>query len=584
MTRPGDEQIEPRHSQRERDSEFRPSNDRMENRKSHDSHTSPIHGDSTRGSKGDKMSYRRELERQMKDKKERQLKAKIAKEKYELKQENEIYDPFGKGGCGAPVRDQAGNVVADLKRLKRINDERLGVSPRQSVEFVSESEESLTRQSSDKISPRNNKTVLMYNKMDDEVQKKENVESYRDYLRRQVREKEEEKQKLKEAEKLQEMKEMDRLEKDRLKSENDLKMDRTRERLTEVELKRKNEELKKEAELRRKEYTMKQREMLYQKQLQEKLLAEQKLQALADKMAQQQDNPLLQPRSHSPPIPTLRKQREGNPQQQRVSPQQQGEIPQQVSSQSPPVPTLHKKMVNPQRSNSPPVPTIQRKQSIPPTVPTPQATAPTVSEPPVTPATESSILTQLAAMRMHLQAQLAQTSETSSQAPKQSIVPPPLKAGPRVRQPQASTLNTNIEKFSSLKYKTPFPNQELLSQFPNPPRSDSALSVQQGAMLRYQEEKLARMRNREQQPATSIGGQLPSFSEGVPLSSSRDPFREARPPRPTQDLLSVSRGRPSAVRNTSAGTLCACMCTCHVVLWICTCTVACMHVEYMAVC
>ncbi len=585
VTRPREEEIEPRHSRQERDSKFRRSNERAQ--KSDDLYTSPIHGNSTKGSKGNKTSYRSELEKQMREKKERDLKDKIEKEKYEIKQENEIYDPFGKGGCGAPVRDQTGKIVADLKRLRKINDERIGVSPRQSLEFV-ESEESATRLSSEKPFSQNGKTILTYDKMDNEIQKKESVESYRDFLRRQVKEKEEQKRKQKEAEKLQEMKEMERIEKDRKKLEDDLKNDRTRERLTEVELKRKNEELKKESEIRRKEYIIKQREILYEEQKQEKLLAQQKLDALAEKMAQQ-DNPLLQQRACSPPIPTLRKQQQqgGNSQPQKVL---QQTLSQQTSSQpassqfippsSPPVPTLHKKMADSQsqRPNSPPVPTIQRKQStqkILPTpqqtVPTPQPAAPPVIKTPVTPATESSILTQLAAIRMHLQTELAKTKEPPSQAPQESVPPPP-KVGPRVREPQSSALNNNIEKFSSLKYKNPFPNQEFLSQFPNPPRSDSALGVQQGAMLRYQEERLARMRDRK--AATTVGGQLPSFSEGVPVSSV-DPFREA----PSQhnhemDLLSVNRGRPSATsRNTSAGIL---MCM-YVCMYVRVCTV-CMYV------
>ena len=546
VTRPRDDWAEPL-KQRERETELRRSDERKENRKKYDSDTSPIHGSSTKRSKIDKNSYRRELENQMKEKKERELKTKLDKEKYELRREVEIYDPFGKGGCGAPVRDQSGHIVADLKKLRRINDERSGTTPRNSQEFANTDDSPVRRSYED--SPRSSKTVLTYGKMDDESQKRGEQESYRDYLRRQVQEKEDRKRKAKEAERLQEQKEMKRLEDDSLKLDSNLKKERARERLTEVALKQKNEEIKKEAEIRRKELIIKQRELLHKEQQQAQLLAEQKMQNLVDKMAQPV-NPMLQQRSSSPPIPTVRKKLS----QQGGIPQQQGEIPQQPSSQ------LHQ-IINTQpqqRSSSPPVPTIQRHQAKQ-TVPTPVPTAPIVqqrSETTTIPATESSILTQLAAMRMHLQAQLSdqmKTNGSSSQpAPNYTVPAPRASAGPRVRQPQNSALNANVENFSSLKYKNP--HQELLSQFPNPPRTESALEVQQGAMLRYQEERLAGMRNREKKPAPIIRGQLPSFSDGVPLSSA-DPFQEDPRPSHARDLLSGNRGQPSGVRNNSAGTV-----------------------------
>ena len=591
--------------------------DRSESRKDK-VYTSPIHGDGTKASKMDKNSYRRELEQQMKEKKERDFKAKIEREKYEQKKENEIYDPFGKGGCGAPVRDQHGNLVADLKKMKRLNDERTGMSPRNSQEFA-KIEDSPVRKSMDdesKVTPQQ-KTVFTYDKVDDDTHKKNDQESYRDYLRRQVQEKEERKRKQKEVEMLEEKKEMERLEKDRLKLESDLKKEQRKERLTEVELKRKDEALKKEAEKDRRELAIKQKEELHLKQVREKQLADQRMQELADKMAQ----PIQQYRSRSPPIPTLRKQQnqQGGGGTTQSPPQAQPLPPQPTS---PPVPTLQKQKTTtqvqqpqPSQAQSPPVPTLQRKQtssvtfaqnqqqstsqtdqrSVPQPVqqvnsqseqvvaqpPPHQILAPqleqrntsltthqavphpvhsTVPPPIITTngdqATESTILLQLAAMRMHLQSQLADQiiagpSDTQlQQAPKHTNPGPRATAGPRVRQPHSGA---HVDKFASLKYKNPFPNQEFLNQFPNPPRSDSALEVQQGAMLRYQEERLARLRNRskdkENKPSAVFGGLLSSDSHGVPLSSA-DPFHEGAGSKP--DLLSVPRGRTNG-RGTSAG-------------------------------
>ncbi|ESO88125.1 hypothetical protein LOTGIDRAFT_234696 [Lottia gigantea] len=72
------------------------------------------------------QQYQRELERQMEEKKLKQAIAKEEKERYEQKLEDDIrnYNPFGRGGAGAPMKDEYGNVVADLRAKNK------GYSPR----------------------------------------------------------------------------------------------------------------------------------------------------------------------------------------------------------------------------------------------------------------------------------------------------------------------------------------------------------------------------------------------------------------------------------------------------------------------
>lgn len=69
-------------------------------------------------------SYKEQLERQIAEDKERKEKAKKAADAYDLKVEKqaEIYDPFGKGGAGAPIKTVSGNIVTDLRKLRAHNE------------------------------------------------------------------------------------------------------------------------------------------------------------------------------------------------------------------------------------------------------------------------------------------------------------------------------------------------------------------------------------------------------------------------------------------------------------------------------
>ena len=62
------------------------------------------------------------LEKNLKSSK-KELERKKAEE-YEKKLEHEMlnYDPFGKGGGGAPVRDINGRLMTDLRQMKTVND------------------------------------------------------------------------------------------------------------------------------------------------------------------------------------------------------------------------------------------------------------------------------------------------------------------------------------------------------------------------------------------------------------------------------------------------------------------------------
>ena len=565
--------------------------------------TSPIHGDSDRPTKQNKASYRQELEKQMFEKKERDLKSKLERERYEQKKDVEIYDPFGKGGCGAPVRDQHGNLVADLKQMRKINEERLGTSPRESQEFANSDEPDVSVRKSleNKSSKSPVHTILKYDKVDDGTQKKVVQESYRDYLRKQVEEKEVLKRKEKEEQMKEEKRELERLENDRVKLKEDFKIEREKERQREEEARNKNEELKKEAEQKRRELTLKERERKYLLEQEARLIAEKQRLAFVEKMEQPVHSPQQQ-RSGSPPIPTLRNQQNQGRNLPSATHQDREPPTASYQSSSSPVPNLRPKEQTSTfeqttaRSSSPPVPAVRKRimkaeqNETRPTVQQikidPKMTEHTSNEKKshervhqplysadtipsnsanVTTPTESSILSQLAALRMHLQSQLAE-QQVKPPPPLDQKPKPRVTSGPRVRHQHTGAMLSTMEDFNSLKYKNPYQNHAFLNQFPDPPRSDSSLQVQQGALLRYQEEMLSKMRRRgsggkENKPEIN-NDLLSSASVGIPLNST-DIFSESNAPpflnvnsKPDPTHLphpELTSHRPNIARNTSAG-------------------------------
>ena len=48
------------------------------------------------------------------NKKKREKEERVRKEQEELKQ-NLQYNPFGKGGAGAPIKDNSGNIIVNRK-------------------------------------------------------------------------------------------------------------------------------------------------------------------------------------------------------------------------------------------------------------------------------------------------------------------------------------------------------------------------------------------------------------------------------------------------------------------------------------
>lgn len=68
--------------------------------------------------------YARDLQNQMRDRELKKRQEKDRDNAYEAKLDREAqsYDPFGRGGGGAPVKDKTGNIMADLRHMRTLNN------------------------------------------------------------------------------------------------------------------------------------------------------------------------------------------------------------------------------------------------------------------------------------------------------------------------------------------------------------------------------------------------------------------------------------------------------------------------------
>ncbi|XP_030838514.1 centrosome and spindle pole associated protein 1 isoform X2 [Strongylocentrotus purpuratus] len=320
-------------------------------------------------------SYREQLLIQMKEKENKKNVENAAKAAYEAKIEKEIevYDPWGKGGAGAPMRDKKGKIVADLKQLHNRNETILNDPNRKDLQLYAGSANAPPTNPAAALGPGQEVSPLLaaaalagggpgpgpglapgpaYGRIKGSITgavpdaaADSSRNEYQDQLRQQVEDKKRRELEEKEKIRLEEEKEEKRLaaQRDRIQKEYNAEIERKKQK-EEMQRKQK-EDLEKQLEDKRKEADEK------------KKGANEKRRREADEKLRNTDinqnvNNLSLPRGTSPPIPTLRTK---EPELQRIS--------------SPPIPTHQKKEETkrpppqPARrsTQSPPVPTLQKR-------------------------------------------------------------------------------------------------------------------------------------------------------------------------------------------------------------------------------
>ncbi|XP_074800377.1 centrosome and spindle pole-associated protein 1 isoform X6 [Natator depressus] len=388
------------------------------------------------------FSYQEELQQQIREREERRRREKEEKELYEAKLEAEMrnYNPWGKGGGGAPLRDTKGNLISFTFAQ---------TSPYVRGNIFSEppSEQQLKRQ-----------------------------EAYKNFLRLQIEEKRLREEAEREKLRIEEEKEEKRLVEQRSRMQKEYEEEQEKKRRKEEEQRLKNEELirltedrRKEAEKKRKEEEDKQNEQLRQYYEREKIakMEEEKkvfsrqpspvIPALQNKSLEKEERPpsvesrmsyytqdMPQSRALSPPVPARRNQMRAYEERKNVI-NELSEMRKQLRSEER---RLQEQLLSVASDDD--VATTSRKR-------------------------EKNVMDVFEMARLRMQAPVRRPSSKGA----------------------ADPVNVqNIREFNELKYKDSETRADLRYMYPDPPEDDQTLEIQQRALLREQQKKLNRMKMR----------------------------------------------------------------------------------------
>ncbi|XP_021111708.1 centrosome and spindle pole-associated protein 1 isoform X5 [Heterocephalus glaber] len=233
--------------------------------------------DKPKPSKQSLQSYQEALQQQIREREERRKKEREEKEKYEAKLEAEmrIYNPWGKSGGGAPLRDAEGNLITDLNRMHKQNidayhnpdartyedkravvslDQNLATSNAENLEDSANKNPGHVQTQSSPFARGN-----IFGEPPTELQIKQQ-EIYKNFLRFQIEEKKQREEAERERLRIEEEKEEKRLAEQRARIQQEYEEEQEKKREKEEEQRLKNEELIRLAEERRKEVERKKKE------------------------------------------------------------------------------------------------------------------------------------------------------------------------------------------------------------------------------------------------------------------------------------------------------------------------------------
>lgn len=298
--------------------------------------------------KKDKSAYRLQLNQQMEEKREKESsKAKTV--------EVQEYNPWGKGGGGAPMKDERGRLVADLRKMRLVNNEKLLKSSLTSPRGENTTPSANKPSANTEVSPNKENGAVVAALVLEENNQQQGLEDYRESLKKQMEEREAIKKKEKEAKKLEDMQELERIKTEQDRIAENYKREQEMARKREVDARARNALLKKESEGKRAMETSKKLEEASGTRAHQN----------PDQMSAAQSAVLdssigggQQYRASSPPVPALKHllhQQKGFSQLPPSPPplQQVPPLPQPYQIAPPPPPV--------QRAPSPPVPALRKK-------------------------------------------------------------------------------------------------------------------------------------------------------------------------------------------------------------------------------
>uniref|UniRef100_W5MAP9 Centrosome and spindle pole associated protein 1 n=1 Tax=Lepisosteus oculatus TaxID=7918 RepID=W5MAP9_LEPOC len=418
------------------------------------------------------LSYQEALKQQIQEQQERKRREKEEKERYESKLEAEMkaYDPWGRGGGGAPLKDDRGNLITDLNRMHKSNEEAY-TNPEARDKRAVVSVSSLIGFSFAHTSPFARGNVFAEVPTPQQLHEQD---KYKDYLKQQIEEKRRKQAEERERLRLEEEKEEKRLAEQRAKIQREYEEELERKKQKELEQKLKNEELVQQAEERRQEAERKKREA-----------EEKERESLQREQYERERQARLEevPRQPSPPIPALQK---------RMTSQQ---TPRPLSIDS-----RHSTAVS-ERSQSgarsPPVP-ARRNQ-----LRAAEDQQGVISELSVLRKQLRSEQRRLEGQLLHLDHEDLDTPLSGRRRDKAQVDVfdmARLRMQAPVRRPSTRALEPmniqNIREFNQLKYRDSESREEVRQAYPDPPSDDRGLEIQQQALLREQQRRINSLRRR----------------------------------------------------------------------------------------
>ncbi|KAK2849525.1 hypothetical protein Q5P01_009359 [Channa striata] len=263
------------------------------------------------------QSYRDSLKQQIREQQERRRLEREEEERYEAQLEAEMknHQPWGRGGGGAPLRDSTGNLIADLNKMHKQNEEAYS-NPRQQQRRATAAATAGQAQQPD-LSGRvavhdTNERLSGFTHIHTPQFARGNVfanqptqqqlqeqDSLKAFLKQQMEEKRLKKAEESERIRLEEEKEEKRLAEQRARIQKEYDEEQERKKRKEMEQKAKNEELIQLAEQRKKEAERKKKEEEEKERAALRRQYERERQARVEEVH----------REPSPPIPTLQKKR-----------------------------------------------------------------------------------------------------------------------------------------------------------------------------------------------------------------------------------------------------------------------------------
>ncbi|XP_032360326.1 centrosome and spindle pole-associated protein 1 isoform X2 [Etheostoma spectabile] len=415
---------------------------------------------------------------EIKEREECKRREKEEKERYDAKIEAEMmaYNPWGKSGGGAPIKDQKGNLVSDLNQMHRTNE----VSNRNPGSENSGQTQSfpMSNGHSPRVEARTPISHRLSGFNDQPTPQQLHMQNrYKEELKQQIEEKKKKLTEEAEQMRIEEEKEEKKLADQRARIQREFEEEQNKRKKFEHRMQNQESIRKPKTEHQEEEKRVRQKEEI------EKKLPE------SARDTEQKKAQLSYERVPSPPIPTLQRKQTNLEAYRPLS------VVSQVSAS-----TEHSASAPQSRPVPAKIPQLQDGKQ--------------------------EVLRELSALRSYLRNEQRQLEVQLNQSDRQeSHYTPPNrpKRRPRVDESthkqavQPSTRSTysgaarvnmqNIREFNQLKYRDTASREEVHHMYPDPPTDEHSLDIQQQALLREQQRNIRLMKRAEEH---DVLGQKPS--------------------------------------------------------------------------